>query len=122
MQIVVVILFTTDSVIITKLFGPEEVTPYNIVNKIYGVFISMYSILLTPLWSKISQEKSRKNYIWIEKTLRNLKLFFIIIILGMGVFYVIYPYITKISLGRDIIYPNYLLINVLLYVLLSDLV
>lgn len=119
LQIVVVILFTTDSVIITKLFGPEEVTPYNIANKIYGVFISMYGILLTPLWSKISQEKSRKNYVWIEKTLHNLKLFFIIIILGMGVFYVIYPYITKIWLGRDIVYPNYLLINILLYVLLS---
>ena len=119
LQIVVVILFTTDSVIITKLFGPEEVTPYNIANKIYGVFISMYSILLTPLWSKISQEKSRKNYIWIEKTLHNLKLFFIVIILGMGVFYIIYPYITKIWLGRDIIYPNYLLINILFYVLLS---
>lgn len=119
LQIVAVILFTTDSVIITKLFGPEEVTPYNIANKIYGVFISMYSILLTPLWSKISQEKSRKNYIWIEKTLHNLKLFFIVIVLGMGIFYIIYPYITKIWLGRDIIYPNYLLINILLYVLLS---
>lgn len=119
LQIVVVILFTTDSVIITRLFGPEEVTPYNIANKIYGVFISMYGILLTPLWSKISQEKSRKNYIWIEKTLHNLKLFFIVIVLGMGIFYIIYPYITKIWLGRDIIYPNYLLVNILLYVLLS---
>ena len=119
LQIVAVILFTTDSVIITRLFGPEEVTPYNIANKLFGTFIVMYGILLTPIWSKISQEKIRKNFKNIKKILKKLQIFYLVVILGIVIMYFIYPYISFFWLKKEIIYPKYLLINIVIYVLLS---
>lgn len=119
LQIVVVILFTTDSVIITRLFGPEEVTPYNIASKLFGTFIVMYGILLTPIWSKITQEKNRKNFKNIRKILKSLQMFYLVVILGIVIMYFIYPYISFLWLKKEIIYPKFLLINIVIYVLLS---
>lgn len=119
LQIVAVILFTTDSIIITRLFGPEEVTPYNIASKLFGTIIVMYGILLTPIWSKISQEKNRKNFKNIKKILKNLQMFYLVVILGIVIMYFIYPYISFFWLKKEIIYPKYLLTNIVIYVLLS---
>lgn len=119
LQIVVVILFTTDSIIITRLFGPEEVTPYNIAIKLFGTFIAMYGILLAPIWSKVSQEKAQNNFKNIKKILKNLQIFYILIVIGIIIVYFTYPYISLLWLKQEIIYPKYLLINIVIYVLLS---
>ena len=39
-QIAAVILFSTDNIIITQLFGPKEVTPYNIAYKYFSIITS----------------------------------------------------------------------------------
>ncbi|MGL5056498.1 MAG: lipopolysaccharide biosynthesis protein [Fusobacteriaceae bacterium] len=119
LQIACLILFTTDSIIITKLFGVQEVTPYNLSNKIFGIIISLYGILLTPIWSRVSKEKNNGNYIWIKKTLKNLQLFSLVVGVGILGLYIVYPFISKIWLGQDIVYPQNLILYMSIYTMLS---
>lgn len=119
LQIVCLIMYTTDSIIITKLFGVEEVTPYSLSYKIFSIVISLYSIVLTPIWSRVSKEKSNGNYKWIKKTLFNLNLLSIGVGLGIVVLYFIYPVLSKIWLNQVIEYPPNLILYMAIYSFLA---
>lgn len=118
-QIVVLILFTTDSLIITKLFGASEVTPYSISNKIFGIVTSFYSIILTPLWSRVSKEKINGNIKWIRETLKKLNILSAIVGIGIIILYFIYPFILKFWLRENIVYSNSLIAYMAFFTFLS---
>lgn len=67
-QIVCLILFSSSNVIITKLFGPEAVTEYNIAFKYINVIMMVYSIIITPYWTAVTDAYHRKDYAWIKKS------------------------------------------------------
>ncbi|MGL4998721.1 MAG: lipopolysaccharide biosynthesis protein, partial [Cetobacterium sp.] len=119
LQIVCLILFTTDSVIITKLFGASEVTPYNLSNRIFGIIISLYSIILTPLWSRVSKEKANGNIKWIKNTLLKLNYLSLIVAIGIIILYKIYPFISEIWLQQNIEYPDNLIMYMAVFSFLS---
>src|SRR5690606_33265753 len=50
-QCSVIILFSTDNFIITQLFNPQEVVPYNIAQKYFSISLIVFNMLLTPYWS-----------------------------------------------------------------------
>ena len=54
-QIASIVLYQTDNIIIAQLFGPAEVTPYNIVYKYFGVVTMVLSIVMMPLWSAFTE-------------------------------------------------------------------
>ncbi|MHA4984942.1 lipopolysaccharide biosynthesis protein [Cetobacterium somerae] len=78
-----IVLFSTDSMIITKVLGPEEVTKYSIIDKLFTTMTSLYSIMLIALWSGVSQAYTKKDFIWIRNMLKKLKL--TLIPLGVGI-------------------------------------
>lgn len=85
-QISVVILFSTDNMIITQIFGPERVVPYNIAYKYFSVTNMIYSIIIFPYWSGITEAYTKEDYTWIKNSMRNLikltiPFFFLIVIM-----------------------------------------
>jgi O-antigen/teichoic acid export membrane protein len=83
-QIVAVILFTTDNMIITQVQGPEEVTPYNLARKYMEIVPAGLSMIMFPLWSAYSEAYVNKDYVWIRKTVKMLiKIWCASIVLGM---------------------------------------
>jgi len=80
-QFAAVILFATDSMIITHVLNPEDVTSYNIVFRYFGIVTFIVNILLTPLWSGYTEAAAKKDYTWIKKTLnKQMKLMFLVVI------------------------------------------
>ena len=49
-QIATLVLFTTDNLIVSNLFGPEQVTVYTTANKVFTVLSSLFAALVVPLW------------------------------------------------------------------------
>ena len=76
-QLSMIVIFTTDNIIISKLLGPEEVTNYDIVNKLFQVVIVASVILQNPLWPLYTDAYQKKDFYWIKKTLKRLNLLFI---------------------------------------------
>ena len=50
-QICMIVIFITDNIIISNLLGPEEVTNYDIIFKLFQVIITIATILIDPFWS-----------------------------------------------------------------------
>lgn len=71
-QIAALILFSTDNFIISKLFGPAEVVPYNISYKYFSIIIMVYSIIVTPYWSSFTEAYVKRDYDWIKSSVKNI--------------------------------------------------
>lgn len=79
-QILYMLLTTTNEILITWFSGPEKVVEYQIYNRIFTLLGSIYTLALTPVWSMVTKAFTENNYIWIKK-LYNLFLLFAVIII-----------------------------------------
>ncbi len=116
LQVIIIIVFATDNVIITKLFGPHEVTPYNIALKYMNIGAILLNIVLAPAWSAFTEANVLNDIDWIKTTLRRLLGFWglsLLLILFMvaisGVFY-------EIWIGDQVSIPFSLTILMAIYV------
>lgn len=66
-QIAFMIITSTNEIIITNLFGPEQVVEYQIYYKIFTAVGSIFSLLLSPVWSSVTKAIAEKDYKWISK-------------------------------------------------------
>lgn len=71
-QIALFVIMSTDNIIISQLFGPQMVTPYQIAYKYFNIILVVYSIIITPLWSASSEAFVKGDYDWIKSTIRKL--------------------------------------------------
>jgi O-antigen/teichoic acid export membrane protein len=72
-QIAAMVLFSTDNFIISKIFGPEEVVPYNIAFKYFSIVTMGYTIIITPYWSSFTEAYAKKDFDWIKKSVSNIQ-------------------------------------------------
>lgn len=71
-QIAALISYMTSNILISQLFGPEEVTPFNITYKYFSIVITVFTIILTPFWSAITDAKVKNDYCWIKRIFNKL--------------------------------------------------
>lgn len=65
-QIQVIIISFTDTIIINKYLGNYEVTRYNLVYKLFNAVIILLSMISMPLWTVFTEAFSKKDNIWIK--------------------------------------------------------
>lgn len=109
-QISMLVILTTDNIIITKLLGVEAVTPYNIVSKLFQIFLVFSGIVLTPLWTLFLDAYLKKDKNWIKNILKKLNVLYLILCIGVFVTIFLTPFITKIWLQKEIEFPKYLIL------------
>ena len=117
-QIAALILFSTDNFIISKLFSPADVVPYNISYKYFSIIIMVYSIIVTPYWSSFTEAYVRKDYDWIKSSVKNIMkiwmfipIILIFMVLFANLFYLFW-------VGDKVVVPLLLNISMALYVLI----
>lgn len=117
MQICSIVLNTTDNLLISNLFGSSEVTPYNIVYKVFYMFVTVHSIILLPMWSAYTEAAIRNDLQWIKNMIK--KINFITVIFSIGVIVVIFLFepFTKVWLGRELHYGKELITITAFYML-----
>lgn len=105
-QILYMLLTTTNEIIITWFSGPEKVVEYQIYNRLFTLLGTIYTLALTPIWSMVTKAFSDKNYRWIKK-LYNLFLLIALIIIVMQ--FLLIPFVQPIVnlwLGSNAIEMN----------------
>ena len=118
-QIAAVLLFSTANILITQLFNPSEVVVYNITLQYYNIPIMLYSIILTPLWSAITDAYVKDDYPWMKNILRRfnrISLIFCVLIILMTI---ISPFIYEIWLNGKIQIPLSLSIAMACYAIIN---
>ena len=119
MQISSIIIMSTDNIIITQLFGPAEVTPYNVAFKYFSVITMVFiTIILAPYWSAYTDAYTKGDFKWIRKETRKLlKIWsFLIIIVLVMVF--VSNFVYHIWIGDIIKVPFLLSVIMGLYVII----
>ena len=115
LQIASIIIFSTDNLIIAKILDPKEVTPYNLAIKYMGIPTLIFTIIISPLWSAVTDAYTRKDYEWIRSSINKLvrlwaitALAIIALVLFSGTFYHLWvgdevkvPFLLTVLMGLN---------------------
>jgi O-antigen/teichoic acid export membrane protein len=102
LQLAGLLLFSTANIIITQLFGPSEVTPYNIVFKYYGIASLGFSIILAPFWSAYTEAFVNRDNDWIMRSTRKLKKVWLGLLVVLVVMTAASDHVYRLWVGRDL--------------------
>jgi O-antigen/teichoic acid export membrane protein len=118
-QITGIIFYETNNIIIAQLFGPAEVTPYNITFQFFNSVALVFSIIVTPYWSAFTDAFIKKDLSWIKKSISRLKLFWIILVIFMVIISCLADTIIGLWVGKRVVIPNCLPLVITIYLLLT---
>ena len=104
-QITTIILFSTDSIVITQLYGPKEVTPYNISYRLFSSALIFLQIIVTPFWSAFTEANAKNDQAWIKRSMSNLIKTWWVFSAGIMVLSFLSPYIIKLWVGNEVHVP-----------------
>lgn len=114
-QISIIVLFSTDNFIITQLFNPEAVVPYNLSFKYMSIASMVFTIVLTPYWSSITDAYTKGELDWIKQAMKNLMKFTALIIGFIVILVLISPWFYKWWVGDMVKIPFYLTVFMAVY-------
>jgi O-antigen/teichoic acid export membrane protein/glycosyltransferase involved in cell wall biosynthesis len=120
MQFAALILFSTDILIIEQLYGPEEVTPYNIAFKYFSLITMGFTIITTPFWSAYTDAYHKKDFAWIKRITRKLTLIWGLSILGVIGMLIFSNLFYEIWIGNQIKIPFLLSTSMAIWVLIAS--
>ncbi|WP_276372795.1 MATE family efflux transporter [Chryseolinea sp. H1M3-3] len=115
-QIVGIVMFSTDNIIISHLFGPAEVGAYNIAFKYFGMCTMAFSILCAPFWSAYTEAYAKGDFDWIHKINHNLKISWVFLVLASVILLIISPYFYSFWIGEKLTIPFVLSLSMFVYV------
>lgn len=108
-------LFQTTNFLISYFSGPSDVTFYNIAYKLLGLGYTLIMIIATPYWSAFSEAYTLKDFTWMKKSFKRLKISYLSITLGNFILLWLSPWIINIWMGEIIKVPYSILFSVFIY-------
>jgi len=118
LQITGLIVFSTANIIIAQLFGPLEVTTYNIAFKYYGIALTGFMILLTPFWTAFTDAFVRTDYAWIRRAIRSLVKYWLLLCVGVVVMTIVADRFYLLWVGTSVHVPFELSLLMGIYVII----
>lgn len=106
-QLLYMFITATDEFFISRYTGPANVVEYQIYNKVFSLFSTIFLLAITPIWSAVSKAAAENDYLWMKKLNKNLlKMSALIAILE----FLMLPFsqlLINIWLGSQAIQVNY---------------
>lgn len=118
-QICGLILYATDSLLISYIYGAKDVTPYATVNKLFMIVSGLYLAFISPIWASVTQNKTIGNISKIKKMLKHLNLLMIPFAAMAVIISVFFRPISFLWLREELVYSNTLIILGAAYCLLT---
>lgn len=119
MQFAGLILFATDSFIIDQMYGPEEVTPYNIAFKYFSVITMGFTIITTPFWSAYTDAYHKKDFKWIKRITKKLSTVWLLLV-GAVLFMLLFAdFFYELWIGDKVKIPFILSLSMAAWILIS---
>ncbi|WP_335338582.1 lipopolysaccharide biosynthesis protein [Paucibacter sp. KCTC 42545] len=81
LQLSSLVLYSLGNMLVFSYLGAEEVARYDILNKVFQVALSLYTIVIGVMWSEIAKQRAANESAALSRTLR--KLYFIALIFSV---------------------------------------
>jgi O-antigen/teichoic acid export membrane protein len=118
-QIGALVLYETDNIVVTQLFGPSEVTTFNAAFKLFSIILLFFLIIITPFWSAFTEAYVKNDLDWIKASLMNIKKIWIVLSFGTVLLLIMSPWIYRVWLGKNVSVPFSLSVSMCVYTIAS---
>ena len=117
-QVMAMVLFSMSNVIISNLFGPEQVTPYNIAFKYFSFISIFFGFLLAPIWSATTDAYARNDLLWIGASINKILKILAYVAILVVIMVICSNVVYKLWVGDSVIIPIEMSFLMGIYVLL----
>lgn len=105
-QIMCLMLFTVDNLLITHYFGAEQVTPFHIADKMFKTAYTVLAAFLVPIWSRTTVAYVHKDYNWIQKNLKQASSVCALFILGYFLLWLLFKPLVALWVQRELVFQS----------------
>lgn len=118
LQIAAIIQFESILFLIAHYFTPEQVTPYSIAYKYFFTLQMIFTILLSPLWSGVTDAYNSGDLDWIKNAIKKYLLIWVPFVLLGAIMLVFSGFIYDVWVGKETVYVKFSL-SLLCYIFFS---
>lgn len=115
LQLIGIIRFAMDNVIIHDWFNDEMVTKYSIITTVFMSGNALFSIILSHFWSAVTVMATVNNYAWIQKVRNKVLVCWLGYSVGCVIVAIWFNDIVRVWLNNGIEYESLLLLSFCLY-------
>lgn len=101
LQIMTMMMFSTNEFLITWLISPDKVVIFQIYNKLFALISTFFNLGLTPVWSAVTEACVRKDYNWIRRLYKKLDKILLILMPCELILCFLLQYIVNLWLGKN---------------------
>ena len=94
------VLFLSSNILISKLFSPDVVTPYQITYRYFSIALLVFTIICTPFWTATTDAYKKNDIEWMKSSNRYLNKLILFILGVMILMVVVSPLFYKIWVGQ----------------------
>ena len=116
MQISGVVLFMTANILISKLFSPQMVTPYQITYRYFSLMLVVFTVICMPFWNATTDAFERGDMAWIRRANKKLNLMTIGIFVGMIMMVLLSNYVYRIWIDKNTVIDIKMSIAMAIYI------
>ena len=100
-----IILLMSDNLILSHLYSPAAVTPYQIGHKYFSLLSMVFFVLLSPMWSATTEAFTKGDYVWIDNAVKRYKRIWAYFVLATMIMLSVSPWIYHLWIGDRIHIP-----------------
>jgi O-antigen/teichoic acid export membrane protein len=104
-QIACLLIFSTSNILISNLFGAADVTYYNIASKYFLTITMAFGMIITPVWSAVTDAYVKNDYDWMRKTIRKLQYVWFLLVLATAIMVIVSNYFYHFWVGDTVKVP-----------------
>jgi O-antigen/teichoic acid export membrane protein len=120
-QLGCIILYSTDNIIILKLFSANEVANYSIYYKYYSFPFLFYGLFISSHWNAFIDALAKNDFLWIQEKILLFKKLFIILIISYISFFLLENRFLWFWVGKENIKIDVIMsVNMITYFLISS--
>lgn len=120
LQIIGLIIFQTDNILIAQFFNLTEVTNFNVAYKYYSIIVIFFTLILTPYWTAFTEAFFKKDFNWLKKSINRLVVYWIFSLVVLILMFFASDFVIKLWLGNTVAIPVSLSLSICLYIAVTN--
>jgi O-antigen/teichoic acid export membrane protein len=116
-QVAGVIEYGTTNILISRYFSPRLVTEYNVSYKFFSILSMVFAILISPVWSAVTDAQTKGEYSWIKSVGKKLLITWYGLVLCSLIFLGLSSYVYRVWLHGSVVIPFSISFGVMLFIL-----
>lgn len=118
-QIAALVLYSTANVVLIQLFGPDDVTMYNVAYKYFTVAQLVFGIVTATYWSAFTEAFVKQEFDWIRDAVKRLENITYLLIAGIVVSTVAADFVIRLWVGDSVTIPFSMKLTTSLYAIIG---